>query len=90
MRTKKRKPAGTRKVLPKPPERTKGELELQGDLDGCRLRLNQVRETLDHTIIMTDAVIARQREWIAELERRLARALNEVAELRGEGDDETP
>jgi hypothetical protein len=30
-----------------------------------------------------------QRDWIVTLERRLQTALNEVMELRGEGDDET-
>jgi hypothetical protein len=70
------------------PERTKRELELQEDLDGCKLRLDQLTERHREKLLIKDATIARQREWIVELERRLALALNEVAELRGEGDDE--
>jgi hypothetical protein len=35
-----------------------------------------------------NAIIASQRDWIVALEVRLRTALSEVAELRGEGDED--
>lgn len=69
------------------PRRTKKQKELQEDLEGCRRRLDQQMRINKETFMMKDATIARQRDWIVELERRLARALNEVAELRGEDEE---
>lgn len=40
-------------------------------------------------MLIKDATIARQRDWIVVLERRLMAALNEAAELRGDDEDVT-
>jgi septal ring factor EnvC (AmiA/AmiB activator) len=71
-------------------------IETQMDLDGCQTRLMQATTRLgtvqvEHTaeVKRLNAIISAQRDWIVTLERRLQTALNEVMELRGEGDDET-
>lgn len=66
-------------------------LEVQMDLEGCEIRLSRVREQLSKVIQdldLKDKIIARQRDWIVTLEKRLALVETENAELRGEGDDE--
>jgi peptidoglycan hydrolase CwlO-like protein len=71
-------------------------IETQMDLDGCQMRLMQATTRLatiqgEHSAELKrlNSIISAQRDWIVNLERRLQTALDEVAELRGEGDDET-
>jgi len=71
-------------------------LELQMDLEGCETRLNMARATAERAEKgheqernRLNAIIARQRDWIVELELRVRRLESENAELRGEGGDET-
>jgi hypothetical protein len=75
----------------------RAERERFGNADPVRaLRLMQATTRLgtvqvEHTteVKRLNAIISAQRDWIVTLERRLQTALNEVMELRGEGDDET-
>jgi hypothetical protein len=83
-----RKPQGARRK-PILVRQTKREQELQGDLDGCRSRLDHLKHRHREAMLIKDATIARQRDWIVVLERRLMAALNEAAELRGDDEDVT-
>lgn len=67
----------------------KGTEELENDLAGARLRVKVLTDRLSEETKRKDDLIARQRDWIVTLETKLRSALEEVAELRGEGDDDS-
>jgi hypothetical protein len=74
--------------LAKRPERPKENQELVEDLRGLKFRHEVLIRRHAAELERMNAIIASQRDWIVALEVRLRTALSEVAELRGEGDED--